>query len=136
MGPNGRDFLIQSVDQIKENQPFYSFLVTLTSHHPYPIPKHHQKLDTTGISENVMKNYLQAIQYTDAAIGAVIKNYNLKGYGIVLLLFFMGATMRKCWKKVQVMLNLQLVMPINLISINKQIKYRLSLDYLKERFHK
>ena len=44
-------FFAQSLDEMKGiKQPFYSFLITLTSHHPYYVPKDAAKLDT-GLSK-------------------------------------------------------------------------------------
>ncbi len=51
-------------------QPFYSFLITLTSHYPYYIPDTYQYLRLPdNLQGTHLGNYLQAVRYTDEAIG-------------------------------------------------------------------
>ena len=72
----------QSFQKITELQePFYSFLITLSSHHPYSyLPPEYQKLNVEGIQDPNFKNYLQSVHYTDKAIGQFIQL--LKGEGL------------------------------------------------------
>ncbi len=57
-----------------QKQPFYTFMVTLTSHGPFDIPQKYRKLklkedfDTTK-----MGGYLQSVHYTDEQIGKFIE---------------------------------------------------------------
>ncbi|MHA0857413.1 LTA synthase family protein [Paenibacillus sp. CMAA1364] len=63
-------FLTQSLEQMKSiKQPFYSFLITLTSHHPYTIPASKQSLDVGEYKGNIFGDYLHAIHYADEALG-------------------------------------------------------------------
>lgn len=63
-------FFKQSLDEMKSiTQPFYSFLITLSSHHPYTIPKDKQELDVGEFSDTIFGNYLHAIHYVDNALG-------------------------------------------------------------------
>lgn len=63
-------FFAQSLDRMKGiEQPFYSFLITLTSHHPYYVPKDARKLDTGEFEGTMFGDYLQSIHYVDEAFG-------------------------------------------------------------------
>ncbi|WP_010094718.1 LTA synthase family protein [Ornithinibacillus scapharcae] len=77
-GVNDKDFLIQSIDQMPE-KPFYSFLITLTSHHPYPMPEEYYTLNVDGIQDKVLRDYLTATHYTDQAIGLFVEKLKEEG---------------------------------------------------------
>ena len=61
--------------------PFYSFLITLSSHHPYALPKKYKTVKLQPTHENTtLGRYIQAIHYTDEALGFFIEE--LKRYGL------------------------------------------------------
>ncbi|WP_422661512.1 LTA synthase family protein [Paenibacillus sp. EC2-1] len=63
-------FFKQSLNMMKDvKEPFYSFLITLSSHHPYGIPKEKQKLDTGDFQGTIFGSYLQSMHYVDEALG-------------------------------------------------------------------
>lgn len=75
------DMLKQSLDHMLTlPQPFFSFVITLSSHHPYLVPEH---LSTIQINEldlgTVFGNYIEAIHYTDAALGKFIQDLKDRG---------------------------------------------------------
>ncbi len=73
-------FFRQSEAYMKEHrQPFYSFLITLSSHHPYKIPGAKQKLDVSGVDYWIMRDYLQSIRYVDEAVGSFIAQLKADG---------------------------------------------------------
>lgn len=56
-----------------EKKPFFSFLVSLTSHHPYEMPEELCELEILPEDEGTkFANYLQAVHYTDKAVGELI----------------------------------------------------------------
>ncbi|WP_409229360.1 LTA synthase family protein [Gudongella sp. SC589] len=77
-GMKDEDFLqqsaeyIQELDKVDEN-PFYAFLITLTSHTPFVIPEEDQHLqlkpEHTG---TILGDYLQSVHYTDRELGRFI----------------------------------------------------------------
>lgn len=72
-------FYLKQLDQKDEN-PFYAFLVTLTSHNPYEMPEEYQKINIREEHKNTLTaNYLQAIHYTDEAIGGFIQSLKDNG---------------------------------------------------------
>ena len=81
MGLGDKSFLKQSISKIEnEKSPFFAFLVTLTSHVPYDMPVEEQKLAMDEEdSKNIFGKYLQAVHYTDAAIGEFIEGLKAKG---------------------------------------------------------
>lgn len=61
-------------------KPFFSFIITLSSHHPYKLPKKNQSLQLLEKHEDtLLGNYLQAIRYTDAALGEFIEEMKALG---------------------------------------------------------
>lgn len=68
------------VELKQENKPFYMQLVTVSSHHPFQIPSDKQWLDLPGeIAGTQLGDYLQAIHYTDYAVGELIRMLNENG---------------------------------------------------------
>ena len=75
-----KSFLQQSLDEMRSiTQPYYSFMITLTSHHPYTIPKGKQQLDVGEFSGNIFGNYLHAIHYVDDALGEFVTQMKAQG---------------------------------------------------------
>ena len=84
-GIKDEDFFQQSLEYIKkldniDDNPFYSFLITLTSHTPFVMPKEHQVLSLKEKHKNSMVgDYLQSIHYADKQIGKFIEDLKLQG---------------------------------------------------------
>jgi phosphoglycerol transferase MdoB-like AlkP superfamily enzyme len=80
-GLSDHDFFKQSIPYLKSlNQPFYSFFVTLSSHNPYHMPEKYQKLSLNDADKGTMfGDYLQAVNYTDTAIGQFIEQLKSNG---------------------------------------------------------
>ncbi len=74
-----------------EKQPFYGFIVTLSSHRPFQLPARVQKLSLPKEFQNTMTgNYLQSVHYTDEALGEFIQDLKEKGLWDNTLLVFYG----------------------------------------------
>lgn len=72
-GVNDRDFLTQTVDQLRtRRQPFYDVAITMTSHHPYRMDGEGPRIDAGSLESTVLGDYLDAVNYTDEAIGEMI----------------------------------------------------------------
>lgn len=61
--------LVEMVDVIKESLPFYSFAITLSSHHPYTIAGKYYELNVEGIEDSLLRHYIHAAHYVDKALG-------------------------------------------------------------------
>lgn len=72
-----KTFLEQSVDYLEnQEEPFMSFIITLTSHHPfnYIEKEDYDEIDVSGYENTIVGDYIRSIHYTDAA---VVKFYDL-----------------------------------------------------------
>ncbi|MDG2845211.1 LTA synthase family protein, partial [Vibrio parahaemolyticus] len=84
-GITDKDFFNQSLSYIKkidekDENPFFAFLVTLTSHNPYKMPEEYQKINIMEEHKNTLTaDYIQAIHYTDEAIGEFIQSLKDNG---------------------------------------------------------
>jgi len=84
-GIRDEDFLKQSIGYLKEldsinSNPFYAFIVTLTSHSPFNIPEEYRMLKIRPEHEDtILGNYLQAIHYADKEIGKFIEDLKREG---------------------------------------------------------
>lgn len=78
-GLSDKDFLEQSVQRISTlPQPFFSFLITLSNHHPYDaLPANYKVFEEKD--NNMLDRYLNTVHYTDMAIGAFIDQLKQKG---------------------------------------------------------
>lgn len=57
----------------KQPKPFYTFMVTLTSHGPFNLPKEYRELTLDkSLDETKLGGYFQSIHYTDKHIGLFI----------------------------------------------------------------
>lgn len=75
-----KSFFRQSLDVISEQkQPFYSFLITLSSHHPYTMPTAERKLNLGKLEGTIMGDYLQSVHYVDAALGELVDRMKAEG---------------------------------------------------------
>jgi len=81
MGLGDGDFFSQSVEKMTVfKEPFYAFLITLSSHHPYIIPQKYSELELLPKHKGTeLGNYLQAINYTDKCIGEFLQLLKDKG---------------------------------------------------------
>lgn len=79
----------EKITQLKE--PFYAFLVTLTSHHPYSyIPPEYQTLNLNGIENELLKDYLHSVHYVDKALGEFISLLKESGLWDTSVVIFYG----------------------------------------------
>jgi phosphoglycerol transferase MdoB-like AlkP superfamily enzyme len=81
LGLSDYSFFMQTLKHLKTiEKPFYSFIVTLTSHHPYIIPEDKQQLQLLDEHKGTLfGNYLQAINYSDMALGKFIEGLKKEG---------------------------------------------------------
>lgn len=73
-GLTDKEMFRQAVDILKTKQePFFSFMITLTNHIPYDMPQSLATLELEPEDERTMfGRYLQTVHYTDEAIGDLI----------------------------------------------------------------
>lgn len=80
-GLTDTEFFKQSMKYLKElTQPFYSFIITLSNHHPYLMLDHYQFIDLLPEDEGtIFGNYLNSAAYTDYAIGQLMEQLKEEG---------------------------------------------------------
>lgn len=81
-GLTDSEFFKQTMNYLKEmTQPFYSFVITLSNHHPYIMLDKYQFINLLPEDQDtIFGNYLNSAAYTDYAIGQFIQE--LKDEGI------------------------------------------------------
>ncbi|MDR3584014.1 MAG: LTA synthase family protein [Desulfosporosinus sp.] len=73
MGVSDQSMLQQGAEHIEQlKEPFYSMLITLSSHFPFEIPEKDKTINVAPYDNTLFGNYLQAVHYTDQAIGAYL----------------------------------------------------------------
>lgn len=86
-----KSFFRQSLERMsQETQPFYSFLITLSSHHPYSLPAFVRELDTGEFKDTLFGNYLESIHYADAALGELVEGMKREGLWDNTILYVYG----------------------------------------------
>ncbi len=81
MGLSDRSLFRQAIPILsRAERPFYALLISLTSHHPYTLPKDHRGLTLPARYEgSALGDYLQTVHYLDASLGAFIKDLKRAG---------------------------------------------------------
>lgn len=82
LGLSDKSFLKQTVEKMKGyQQPFYSFLITLSSHFPFTDDHegYNEILNTGEFEGKLMGNYLKSVKYTDQAIGDFVAELKAQG---------------------------------------------------------
>ncbi|MCM8711313.1 LTA synthase family protein [Clostridium sp. SYSU_GA19001] len=81
LGLSDGSYLRQVFPIIKrQKQPFYTFMVTLTSHGPFDLPEKFRELNLNeSLDKTKMGGYLQSVHYTDKHIGLLINRLEKDG---------------------------------------------------------
>lgn len=73
-------FLQQAVDKLKSlAEPYYAYLVTLTSHGPFDFEGLPHSLNLGDLEGTQVGHYLQAVHYTDQAVGRFLERLKEEG---------------------------------------------------------
>lgn len=80
LGLSDKSFLTQSIEKMSQfKKPYYSFLVTLSSHFPYNDTKGYGDFNVGEYEGTLLGNYLKAIHYTDEQLGMFLQQLQDKG---------------------------------------------------------
>ncbi len=78
-GLSDLSFFRQSLEKLGASKPFYAFLVTLTSHHPYTYFDNYNKFDAGAFEGTMAGNYAEAAHYVDMALGEFLNDLKSRG---------------------------------------------------------
>lgn len=85
LGITDGDFYNQSIEYLKEldqidDNPFYAFIISLSSHNPFTMPDDYKEIDLLNEHENtILGDYLNSIHYADKALGEFLNNLKSEG---------------------------------------------------------
>ncbi|MFL0250788.1 LTA synthase family protein [Clostridium neuense] len=84
LGLSDKSFLNQSFDKLQQfKQPYFSFLITLSSHYPFNDVKGYENgmdtLDVGNYKNTLFGNYLEGIHYTDKQLGDFLDKLESSG---------------------------------------------------------
>lgn len=80
LGLSDKSFFNQSIQKIKNlKEPYYVFMITLSSHYPYDDVKKYGNFETGKYENTLLGNYMKGIHYTDAEIGAFLDQLEKEG---------------------------------------------------------
>lgn len=80
LGLSDKSFLNQSVEKLKTfKEPYYSFMVTLSSHYPYNDVKGYGDFNVGQYENTLLGNYLKGIHYTDEQLGMFLDKLDQEG---------------------------------------------------------
>lgn len=91
MALNDKDFLAESTAYAAGlEEPFFAFMVALTSHTPYEFPEDLEKLDLSGYDDDLVKNYYHTVHYVDEAVGEMVGQLKEEGLWDDSIIVFYG----------------------------------------------
>lgn len=80
LGLSDKSFLDQSIEKLKTfKEPYYSFLVTLSSHFPYDDSQGYGDFNVGQYENSILGNYLKGIHYTDEQLGMFLNKLDQEG---------------------------------------------------------
>lgn len=81
MGLSDKEFFRQSIEKMSAyTEPFYSFMITLSSHYPFAIPLKDREITLDPEDEGTLFGlYITSMNYTDRAIGQFINELKEAG---------------------------------------------------------
>ena len=80
LGLSDKSFLNQSVKRLQSfKEPYYSFLITLSSHYPFDDVKHYGDFNTGNLENTFLGNYLKAAHYADEQLGMFLNSLDREG---------------------------------------------------------
>ena len=70
VGISDHAFFEQAADYLEGfPQPFYSFLITLSTHHSFKLPDYLREIEIRRAEDNIVGDYINSVHYADKCIG-------------------------------------------------------------------
>lgn len=89
MGISDESVYQQMLPVLEQHEPFYSMVMTLTSHHPFYAPPSGFQFEK-DFAESLVGRYLNAIRYTDKAVGKLMELLQNSGLSDRTVVVFYG----------------------------------------------
>lgn len=74
-----KSFFRQTLDKLDTSKPFYSFFITLSSHHPFNFFANYGDFDVGKYDKTFLGNYIKAYHYLDESIGTLFDELKRRG---------------------------------------------------------
>ncbi len=80
MGISDRAMFNETLEIVKTyEEPFYSFIITLSSHHPFALPFSDRYIDADNMSPTLVNLYIQSVCYFDKVLGEFLDGLRKAG---------------------------------------------------------
>ena len=80
LGLSDKSYVKQSIEKLKkQKQPFYTFMITLSSHYPFKDKQFESQLNVGEFQGKLIGDYLKSVKYTDDALGDLIEGLKESG---------------------------------------------------------
>lgn len=91
MAINDEDFFRTSIEHIQKlEEPYYAFMIALSSHIPFKIPEDKKQLALPGYEDELVRNYYHTIHYVDGAVEVLVDELKQQGMWDDSLVIFYG----------------------------------------------
>lgn len=91
MAINDEDFFLTSIEHMKQlEEPYYSFLVALSSHIPFEMPEDRKQLELPGYEDELVRNYYHSVHYVDGAVESFVNELKAQDMWDDALVIFYG----------------------------------------------
>jgi lipoteichoic acid synthase len=68
------DFFRDVIPELRAlREPFFSFLITVSNHHPYEVPEELTPFPLGGLANTLLGRYLQSVHYFDQSLGEFLR---------------------------------------------------------------
>jgi Phosphoglycerol transferase and related proteins, alkaline phosphatase superfamily len=78
-GLSDKSFFKQTLEKLDTSKPFYSFLITLSSHHPFNFFQDYGDFNVGKYDKTFIGNYIKAAHYLDESLGTFFDDLKRRG---------------------------------------------------------
>lgn len=80
VGISDQAFYHQSIEKMKNlSTPFYSFLISLSTHNPFGLPEYLRGIELQAQDDNIFGDYLNSVHYADNSLGVFFEELKESG---------------------------------------------------------
>lgn len=91
MAINDEDFFRTSIEHMQQLQePYFAFMIALSSHIPYTIPEDKKELTLPGYEDELVRGYYHTVHYVDGAVETLVEELKTQNMWDDALVIFYG----------------------------------------------